>query len=100
MRDGFDVFMAGSVLIKNSVGIIGIVTLFYIILPPIIYMALFSLSLKLINAVTVSFSDNRVSELLLNISKGISYLIAVVLVVGLMLFITVLLMIFSANYIV
>ena len=100
LRDGFDVFMAGSVLIKNSVGIIGIVTLFYIILPPIIYMALFSLSLKLINAVTVSFSDNRVSELLLNISKGISYLIAVVLVVGLMLFITVLLMIFSANYIV
>ena len=100
LRDGFDVFMAGSVLIKNSVGVIGIIALFYIILPPIIYMALFSLSLKLINAVTVSFSDNRVSELLLNISKGISYLIAVVLVVGLMLFITVLLMIFSANYIV
>ncbi len=99
LRDGFDVFMAGSVLIKNSIGIIGIFVLFYIIIPPLIYMFLFSLSIKLINAVTTSFADNRISELFVNISKGISYLIAVILIIGVMLFITILLMIFSANYV-
>ena len=89
--------MAGSVLIKNSVGILVVFALLYCIVSPVITMAVFSLLLKLIASLTEIISDVRISNFCLSISKTLSYLIACVLVVGVMLFVTVLLMIFSAN---
>ncbi len=97
IKDGFDLVIAGSVLIKNSVGILVVFTLFYLILNPVIYMAVFSLLLKLIAGLTEIISDARISNFCLCMSKTLSFLIASILVVGVMLFVTVLLMIFSAN---
>lgn len=97
IKDGFDLVLAGSVLIKNSVGILVVFALLYCIVSPVITMAVFSLLLKLIASLTEIISDVRISNFCLSISKTLSYLIACVLVVGVMLFVTVLLMIFSAN---
>lgn len=97
LRDGFDLVVAGSVLIKNAVGISVVIALFYTILVPVFSMLTFSILLKFVSAVSESVSDARISAVFMALSKCISYLIAVLLTVAFMLFIVVLLMIFSAN---
>lgn len=97
IKDGFDLVVAGSILIKNSVGLLVVFILFLIIVSPVINMAVFSLLLKLTSALIEPISDVRISNFCYSLSKTIAYLIACILIVGLMLFVTVLLMIFSAN---
>lgn len=97
LRDGFDLVLAGSVLIKNSVGLACIFGVINLILSPVIKMTIFSLILKTCSAVTEPISDGRISNFCTSIAKCVNYLLAVTLVVGLMFFITILLMIFSAS---
>ena len=97
LGSGFDLMIAGSVLIKNAIGVVSIVGLLYLILSPVLYMVAFSLLLKLTAAVTEPITDQRLSNFCATVSKCITYMIVCVIIVGFMLFITVLLMIFSAN---
>lgn len=97
IKDGFDVVVAGSTLIKNAVGIGGLICLFSVILSPLLSMAVYSLLLKLTAGLIEPTDSGRVSGLCTSISKFVSYLIACILVVGLMFFILVLLMICSGN---
>lgn len=97
LRDGFDLFMAGSVLIKNAVGVAGLFMIFYRVISPVIEMAVFSLLLKATAAVTESFSFSSVSTLLTSLSKSISYFIMCLLTVGFMFFVVILLIILSAG---
>ena len=60
-------------------------------------MIAFSLGLKLVSAVTGAAFDLNISDLCDNVSKATTYLISSLLIVGFMIFITVLLMIISAN---
>lgn len=97
LRDGFDLVVAGSVLIKNATGIAILIVLVYTVLNNVLDMIVFSWLLKLIVAICESISCDKVSNLCLSIQKSISYFIALILIVSLMLFITILLMIISAN---
>lgn len=97
LKEGFDLVIAGSVIIKNAIGVIGIFSLFYMLIAPILHYAVFSLLLKLTAAFAEPLLSNETSALCMGFSKGISYIITCVLAIGFMLFITVLLMIFSAN---
>lgn len=97
IKDGIDVVSAGSIIVKNSLGIAGLIGVFYIILSPVIRMAVFSLLLKLVAAITDVFAGDTVPSFLTSVAKSVNYLIASVLTVGLMAFLTVLLMVFSAN---
>ena len=97
LKDGFDLMVAGSVLIKNAVGIGGVFLILHTILSPLILMIAFSLGLKLVSAVTGAAFDLNISDLCDNVSKATTYLISSLLIVGFMIFITVLLMIISAN---
>lgn len=97
IRDGIDVVAAGSVIVKNALGVAGLTGIFYVILVPILHMAVFSLMLKLAAAISDVFAGDTVPNFLATVSKTVNYLIASVLTVGLMAFLTILLMIFSAN---
>ena len=97
LRDGFDLTIAGSVLIKNAVGVSSMIVLINYILVPVIEIVIFSLILKLISAITESISDNKISQLCTFVSKTLSYLSVIILLTGFMLFLTILMMIFSAN---
>ncbi len=97
LKDGFDLVVAGSILIKNAVGLVSVFALFYIILSPVLYMVVFSLLLKLVAGIIETMGDSRISDCCYAVSKTITYLIISILMVGLMLFIMILLMIFSAN---
>lgn len=97
IRDGVDIVAAGSVIVKNALGVAGLTGIFYVILAPVLHMAVFSLLLKFAAAATDVFAGDTVPNFLAAISKSINYLIASALTVGLMAFLTVLLMVFSAN---
>jgi len=97
LKDGFDLVVAGSVLIKNALGISSILLIFYKILSPIMQILAFSLLLKLVSAIIEPISDSRVSDFCSSISKSVSYFIVCILFVAFMTFILILLMIFSAN---
>lgn len=97
LKDGFDLVIAGSAIIKNSVGIIGLIVVFYKVLSPVLAIAVFSLLLKAVAAITEAFDFSCVSALSTALSKGLSYLVMSLLTVGLMFFLVVLLMIISAG---
>ena len=97
LRDGFDIVVAGSVLIKNSVGIACLFGFLIMIISPVIKMSVFSLMLKGCSAIVEPISDPRIPNFCASISKCINYLVAITLVSSFMFFINVLLMIFTAN---
>lgn len=97
VKDGFDLILLSSVLIKNAIGISSVFILFSIVLSPIVFMMVFSLLLKFTAAVTEGVADCRISNFCTSLSKCITYLCASVILIGLMLFVTILLMILSAN---
>ena len=97
LKEGFDLILAGSILIKNAVGISGVFILIYMIIPPVLFVGITSLLLKLTAAIIEPISDGKVSDFCFSLSKSISNLAVILLMVSFMFFITVLLMIFSAS---
>lgn len=97
IKDGLDIVAAGSVIVKNALGVAGLIGIFFYVLSPILQMIVFSLLLKLAAAITDVFAGDTVADFLITVSKSVNYFIASVLTVGLMAFLTVLLMVFSAN---
>ena len=97
LKDGFDIVIAGSVLIKNAVGVVCLVGLFYTILPPLVHILTFSLLLKLAVAIIEPLTDSKIVETCSGISKGVAMLSACVIIAGLAMFLLILLVIISAN---
>ena len=97
LKDGFDLVVAGSILIKNVIGITCVFALFYVIISPVLYIASFSLLLKLVCAVIEPIVDARIVSFCSSTSKCITYLAVSLLAVGFMLFLTILLITFSAS---
>ncbi len=100
LSEGFNVLMAGGVLIKNSVGLCGIILLVSFLVVPIIKISLFMLGLKLVAAVVEPVTDHRIPTFLTMVAKNIKMLIVCIVGVGFMYFLTVMLMILSCNYVV
>lgn len=88
IKDGFDVVVAGSILIKNAVGLSGIIILFILILSPLMNIISFSLLIKLVSGLVEPICDIRISNFCTSISKFMSYLSACLLSVGFMMFLT------------
>lgn len=100
IKDGFDLVVAGSILLRNAIGVTVVIMLFYTILAPLLSLIIFSLLLKLCAAISEPIADARISDFCTSLSKSTGYIVAVLLSVGLMFFITVLLMMFSASSII
>ncbi|MDY6367938.1 MAG: stage III sporulation protein AE [Clostridia bacterium] len=97
LKDGFDIVIAGSVLIKNTVGLTTVFLIFYTLLSTVALIAAISLLLNFTASVTESFSDERISGFCTFLSKKLTFVLATFLIVGFMFFLTVLMMIFTAN---
>ncbi len=97
VKDSFDLVVAGSVLIKNAIGVASVFALFYTILSPLLYIIIFSTLLKVVSALIEPITDSRISNFCTSISKSISYLSIAIIMVGVMVFILILMMIISAN---
>ncbi|MBE5749203.1 MAG: hypothetical protein E7344_06230 [Clostridiales bacterium] len=97
LSDGFDLIMASSVLIKNSVGVAGLVLLVCTILSPIIQILSLSFGLKFVSAIIEPVTDEKITSFLYSVSKHLNMLIVAILAVSFMYFICIMLLIFTSN---
>ena len=97
LSEGFNLIMAGGVLIKNAVGFLGVLLLMITVLSPVLTVLVFSLGLKLCAAVLEPLSDGKISNFLTAAGKSLSMLIVIILGVAFMYFITLMLIICTGN---
>lgn len=97
LSQGFDLISAGCVLIKNSIGMIGIIAVIYMIIKPILHVTIFSLALKIVASIVQPIGDKRVSDFLYSVSNATKILVTTILGTGFVLIITLLLMIVTCN---
>lgn len=99
MSQGFDLIMASAVLIKNAVGLSGILLLLGIVLAPVVKIVVFSLALKLAAAITQPIGDTRISDFLTTMNKCFGMLVACLLGVVFMYLVILALLIMTGNVI-
>lgn len=99
MSQGFDLIMGSAILIKNAVGLSGILLLLGLVLAPIVKIVVFSLAIKLTAAVTQPVGDSRISDFLTAINKSFGMLVACLLGVAFMYLVILALFIMTGNVI-
>lgn len=97
LSDGINLVMASSVLIKNAIGVGGILLLISSIAIPLVNMLIYMFCLKLTSAILQPLSDSRIVNFLSTVSKTISLLIALVVAIVFMYILLVGLVMCSAN---
>ena len=97
LADGFDLILTSCVLIKNSFGVVVLLIVLSIVLSPIIHIIVFNIGLNIVTALTEPIADKSIVGFLVDICKSLSILLASVLAVTFMLFLLIMMMIFSAN---
>ncbi len=97
LSDGFNIVMASSVLIKNAIGLSGILLLLATILSPVAKIVVFDLGLKLTASIIEPITKSKVSDFLMKVSKLMSMLIMIVLGIGFMYLFSIGLLLCTAN---
>ena len=97
LSGGFDLLTAAGLLIKNSVGMCGIVLLIMQISAPLVLLIAFSLLLKVAGAVVQAAGEKELYSLFSDLSSDTEYFIAGLLVVAFMYCLLIMLVINSAN---
>lgn len=97
LSDGVNLIMASSVLIKNAIGVGGLLILISTILLPIIKILVFSFLLKFASAILEPIADSRITAFVSSVAKAIQMLIAILLGVAFMYFLSIGLVMCSTN---
>lgn len=97
LSGGFDLLTAAGILIKNSVGMCGIVLFIMQIASPLILLIAFSLLLKVVGAIVQAAGENELYSLFSDLSSDTEYFIAGLLTAAFMYSLIVMLIINSAN---
>ena len=97
LSDGINVIISSSVLIKNAVGVSGLIVMIGTIFMPIIKIILVVLLLKLSSAILEPICDKETPDFLYAISKSLSMLIVSIMAVALMYMITTSLLLSCSN---
>lgn len=99
LSDGFDLVTASLVLVKNSVGYLGVIVLISIVVFPLLKILSFSLILRLTAAVVEPSGDESVSNMLTAVADNTNLLIASVAGVSFMFFVLIMLTIGTLNFV-
>ena len=97
LADGFDLILASSVLIKNSLGVVVLILLVITIMAPVLKIVVFNLALSFVTAIVEPIAGDRIVGFLSGVGKNLTILLVSILAVAFMLFILIMLIIFSAN---
>jgi len=97
LSDGFDLMLASLTLIKNSLGIVSLLTILSVLALPTVKIAVLSLALKLASGIIEPICDSKFSKMLHNISSNLTLLIVSLIGVGFMFLLTVMLVIYTFN---
>lgn len=97
LSEGFDLILASIVLIKNSLGLTGVLIMLGIVLLPIIKICVFSLALKLASGIIEPIGDKRMSDIIYSMSGNLILLVVALVAVAFMFFIMMMLVIYTCN---
>lgn len=89
ISEGFDFVMMGSMLIKNAIGVGGLLILILSIISPIIQIVIFKLGLQLISGMVEATNNNEMSSMIHNCSKILTLPIVILLGVAFMYILTI-----------
>ena len=84
VSDGLSIIMASSMLIKNAVGTAGLLLILFSVISPVISLILFMLSLRFMAGIIEPVGDRKTANFVLDISKSMSMLIALIVAVSFM----------------
>ena len=97
LSDGLNLILTSSMLIKNSVGLAGLILLFATVISPIVKILGLKFSLALASSILEPICDKRICSFLGGVSKCLSMLIATICSVGFAYLITTGLIMCSGN---
>ncbi len=97
LSGGLDFLVAGSVLIKNSLGSCCLLLFASVLAVPLVQLAVYNLFLRLSAAVSEPVGDARITGFLSALASSVNYFTAGLLCVGFMYFVTLILLICSSN---
>ena len=97
ISDGMDFLVLGSVLVKNTIGLVGFFILFLTIISPIVSIVIVKLGLQLCGAILEMCGSKKLSEFSTNCSKLLIMPIVIILGVAFMYLITIALIMCTAN---
>lgn len=97
LSDGMDLIMSSTILIKNSIGLVGVLLIISTIISPILEIVVFSLLIKLISAIMQPMGNNKMSNFLMSTSKSITMLSTCIIAIGFMYLISIGLVMMTSN---
>ena len=97
LSGGFDLAIAGSVLIKNSLGYLGIVLMISAIFQPLLLIVSTNLLLRITAAITSPFAESKISDFLGETADAINYLAAGILFTAFLYFLSIIIIISSSG---
>ena len=100
LSDGMDLIMSSTLLIKNAVGLVGVLMIISTILSPLLEIVVFSLMLKLVSAVLQPLGNSKTSNFLSSTSKSITMLSSAIIAIGFMYLISIGLVMTTSNVVV
>ncbi len=99
LSEGLDFIMLGSILIKNAIGVAGLIILFVTILSPLIQILLLKLGLQLVAGIVEPTNNKEISDLISSCSKVLLFPIVLILGVAFMYIISIALLMCTANFV-
>lgn len=97
LSQGFDLISAGCVLVKNAIGLIGILSVVFLIVKPILHIVVFTFALKVVASLVQPIGDKRISDFLYSVSNATKTLITAILGTGFVFIVSLLLMVVTCN---
>lgn len=95
--DATDTVLGASLLLKNAVGLVGLIILLMLVLFPAIKIIVIALIYKVTAAILQPLGDGPILKCMDIMSKHILYLFAALLAVSLMFFLTIVLLVIASN---
>ncbi len=97
LSGGFDLAVAGGILIKNSLGSMSIFLMVYVLFEPITLLIAVNIMLRLCAAVTQPFGDSRIADFLSETAENLHYCTAGLLFTAFLYFLSIMIMIFATE---
>ena len=97
ISDGMDFLVLGSVLVKNTIGLVGILIVFISIISPVISILIIKLGLQFSSAVIEMSGSKKLSDFVSSCSKILIMPIVIILAVSFMYLITIAIIMCTAN---
>lgn len=97
LKDGFDIVVAGCVVIKNAVGLCALLIILTGIIVPIVRISVLCFGLKITSAIAEPISDGKIAAVLSTSGESLKVLTVAIICAGVSMIVAVMLIIYTCN---